>query len=196
MGDGFGGPSAATPHLGGLMCLVLSAAPHLNPEQVCQIIQTTAVQTTSDPSPTKDNNYGAGRIDCLGAVCAAENAGNGVRRLLITELSSGNPDYAEITNFTTSAIDLTGWTLDEIAAISDDGSTVVNSSTGATSTISSDGTKMTVQSADGTTAFATKTDTGVTIELDGVTYTYSFGDAKPEVAESVDASVGNEAELG
>ena len=55
---------------------------------------------------------------------------------------------------------------------------------------------MTVQSADGTTAFATKTDTGVTIEIDGVTYTYSFGDAKPEVAESVDGSVGNEAELG
>lgn len=107
---GFGGTSAATPHLGGLMCLVLSAAPHLNPEQVCQIIQTTAVQTTSDPSAAKDNNYGAGRIDCLGAVSAAETAGNGVRRLLITEVSSGNPDYAEITNFTTSAIDLTGWT--------------------------------------------------------------------------------------
>ena len=106
----FGGTSGATPHLGGLMCLVLEANPTLTPEQVCRIIQTTAEQPTSDASPTKDNSYGAGRIDCLAAVCAAEITGPGVQRVLITELSSGNPDYAEIHNFTDAPIDLTGWT--------------------------------------------------------------------------------------
>jgi len=62
---GFGGTSAATPHLGGAMCLVLSADTTLTPEAVQQKIQMNAVELGA---PGKDNVYGAGRIDVFAAI--------------------------------------------------------------------------------------------------------------------------------
>lgn len=64
----FSGTSAATPHVAGAMALITQANPHLTPEQMSMILQTTAF----DLGPAgKDNVYGAGRLDCYAAVQAA-----------------------------------------------------------------------------------------------------------------------------
>ena len=62
---GFGGTSAATPHLGGTICLVLSADTTLTPEAISQKIQMNVVDLGA---PGKDNVYGAGRIDAFAAI--------------------------------------------------------------------------------------------------------------------------------
>jgi subtilisin family serine protease len=62
---GFGGTSAATPHLGGALCLVLSADTTLTPEMITQKIQMNAVELGA---AGKDNIYGAGRIDVFAAI--------------------------------------------------------------------------------------------------------------------------------
>jgi len=64
----FSGTSGATPHVCGLVALVLSANPDLTPEQVSMIIQTTSVEKGD---PGKDNRYGAGRIDAYEAYLLA-----------------------------------------------------------------------------------------------------------------------------
>jgi hypothetical protein len=61
----FGGTSAATPHLGGALALLLSADTTLTPGDVTQIIQMSAVDLGA---PGKDNEYGAGRIDIYQAI--------------------------------------------------------------------------------------------------------------------------------
>ncbi|MFQ5905705.1 MAG: S8 family serine peptidase, partial [bacterium] len=63
--SGFSGTSAATPHLGGTMCLILSADTTLTPEVISQKIQMNAVELGA---PGKDNVYGAGRIDAFAAI--------------------------------------------------------------------------------------------------------------------------------
>ncbi|KPJ52228.1 hypothetical protein AMJ39_08360 [candidate division TA06 bacterium DG_24] len=65
--SGFSGTSAATPHLGGSLCLMLSAAPSATPAMLCEAIQMTALDLGA---PGKDNLYGAGRIDVYEAVQA------------------------------------------------------------------------------------------------------------------------------
>jgi len=60
----FSGTSGATPHVCGLVALVLSINPALTPEQVSMIIQTTSVEKGA---AGKDNRYGAGRIDAYAA---------------------------------------------------------------------------------------------------------------------------------
>jgi len=64
----FSGTSGATPHVAGLVALLLSINPDLTPEQVSMIIQTTAVEKGV---PGKDNRYGAGRIDAYEAYLLA-----------------------------------------------------------------------------------------------------------------------------
>ena len=65
----FGGTSAATPHLGGAMCLILSADTMQTPEIISQRLQMNAVELGS---PGKDNVYGAGRIDVFAAITSAQ----------------------------------------------------------------------------------------------------------------------------
>ena len=61
----FGGTSAATPHTGGAMALLLSAAPNATPEDISRALQTY----TLDLGPGgKDNDYGSGLPDLLAAV--------------------------------------------------------------------------------------------------------------------------------
>jgi hypothetical protein len=62
--SGFSGTSGATPHVCGLVALILSTNPDLTPEQVSMIIQTTSVEKGA---AGKDNRYGAGRIDAYAA---------------------------------------------------------------------------------------------------------------------------------
>ena len=62
---GFNGTSAATPHVGGSLCLLLSANPLLTPAQCSEALQTTARE---NGGPGKDNYYGAGMVDVYEAV--------------------------------------------------------------------------------------------------------------------------------
>lgn len=66
----FGGTSAATPHVAGLVALVLSANPDLTPEDVSRILQTTAIEKGA---PGKDPRYGAGRVDAYAAFLQAKS---------------------------------------------------------------------------------------------------------------------------
>ncbi|OPL17865.1 MAG: hypothetical protein AVO35_08280 [Candidatus Aegiribacteria sp. MLS_C] len=62
------GTSMATPHLAGVMALVLQANPSLSPAQVDSIIEVTALDLGDTG---KDNIFGSGRVQALEAVQAA-----------------------------------------------------------------------------------------------------------------------------
>lgn len=55
----FAGTSAATPHLGGALCLMVDANPAVPPRQISQALQQTALDLGA---PGKDNVFGAGKI--------------------------------------------------------------------------------------------------------------------------------------
>jgi len=65
---GFGGTSAATPHVGGCLCLLAQACKNSNPRRaiiprrVHQAIEETAVRILGQ-TEDKQNDYGAGRVD-------------------------------------------------------------------------------------------------------------------------------------
>jgi len=61
----FGGTSAATPHLGGALCLMVSANDSAPPRQVCQALQETALELGD---PGKDWRFGAGKVQVHDAV--------------------------------------------------------------------------------------------------------------------------------
>lgn len=63
--SGFNGTSAATPHAGGTLCLLLSANPDATPERLAQALMTTAIDMGA---PGKDNYWGAGRLDAYAAM--------------------------------------------------------------------------------------------------------------------------------
>lgn len=73
----FGGTSAATPHLGGALCLMVSTNGHVPPRQISQALQETAL----DLGPAgKDLRFGAGKaqvfdaaLKILGCVTAMPN---------------------------------------------------------------------------------------------------------------------------
>ncbi|MEM7309294.1 MAG: S8 family serine peptidase [Planctomycetota bacterium] len=60
----FGGTSAATPHLGGALALMISAQPLAEPRHISQALQRTAEDLGT---PGKDNDFGAGKIQVLDA---------------------------------------------------------------------------------------------------------------------------------
>lgn len=62
---GFSGTSAATPHVGGALAVLLDANPNLLPRQTSQVLQETAWDLGE---AGKDNRYGAGRMDLETAV--------------------------------------------------------------------------------------------------------------------------------
>lgn len=66
----FGGTSAATPHLGGAMCLMRDVQPQAEPRHVAAALELTALDMGA---PGKDNLYGAGKLRCF----------NAARRLLL-----------------------------------------------------------------------------------------------------------------
>ncbi len=81
---GFNGTSAATPHTGGTLCLLLSADPQATPETLAQILMSTAV----DMGPAgKDNRWGAGQINAYAAVTALLSS---ISATLTGTVSDGN----------------------------------------------------------------------------------------------------------
>jgi hypothetical protein len=63
--SGFNGTSAATPHVGGCLCLLLSANPLLTPAECSEALQMTAREAGT---AGKDNYYGSGMVDVYQAV--------------------------------------------------------------------------------------------------------------------------------
>jgi serine protease AprX len=66
-GPSWSGTSMATPHIAGLMALMLSKNPNLTPSQIDSIIETTSLDLGTTG---KDNDYGSGRIRACDAVNA------------------------------------------------------------------------------------------------------------------------------
>lgn len=58
------GTSQAAPCVAGVMCLMLEKNPELTPEEICYILENTAVKLTEN----KDNYTGSGCIDALAAI--------------------------------------------------------------------------------------------------------------------------------
>ncbi len=65
------GTSMASPCVAGVIALMLEANPNLTPSQIDEILESTAVPC--DGQTSKNNYYGAGRVDAYEAVTAALN---------------------------------------------------------------------------------------------------------------------------
>jgi subtilisin family serine protease len=61
----FQGTSAAAPHIGGTVALMMSAAPGISPEDVCRVLKLTA-RDAGDVG--EDSLFGAGKVDAYSAV--------------------------------------------------------------------------------------------------------------------------------
>lgn len=85
--NSFGGTSAATPHVGGTVALIVSAAPGITPEEICRALKLTA----RDAGPAgEDSLFGAGKVDAYAAVAFV--LGNlGEVTGLVTDDASGLP---------------------------------------------------------------------------------------------------------
>ncbi len=70
------GTSMATPHVAGVMALLLSRNPELTPAEVDEILELTAVDLGAGG---KDNDYGAGRVDAYEAVLQVPTADHDAR---------------------------------------------------------------------------------------------------------------------
>jgi subtilisin family serine protease len=85
---GFNGTSAATPHIGGTLCLLLSADPEATPELLAQILMSTAV----DMGPAgKDNRWGAGQVNAYAAVTALLSSISATLTGVVTDGNTGSP---------------------------------------------------------------------------------------------------------
>lgn len=80
------GTSAATPHLGGALCLLLSADPTATPEILAQLVMTTAID---EGQSGKDNYWGCGRLDAFAAISALLMQSNGALAGTVTDANTG-----------------------------------------------------------------------------------------------------------
>jgi len=80
----FNGTSSATPHVAGVAALMLTVKPDLSPDDVQEILQTTA-RDLGDPG--FDEETGCGLVDVYAAVTAAYTRGD----LLVSQFSVSSP---------------------------------------------------------------------------------------------------------
>ena len=111
------GTSMATPQIAGIMALMLSKDPTLTPEQIDELIETTAVEKGA---PGKDVEYGSGRVDALAAVNAIPGGEPMDVEVALTPVSlpiqipanGGSFDFnIEVTNNETSTVTCNVWTM-------------------------------------------------------------------------------------
>jgi hypothetical protein len=99
----YSGTSMASPHVNGVIALMLEANPNLTPDEVKQIIYDTAEDLGS---AGKDNSYGYGLIDAVDAVNEAL-ATSTVR----FEFPDGQPSLIDPNGGTTIRVEVTGATV-------------------------------------------------------------------------------------
>jgi hypothetical protein len=93
---GWSGTSMATPHVGGLLALVVEARPDLTPVQIKQYVEDNAL----DLGPVgKDNRYGSGRIQALDTI-EALNANPHPDHFSILTPTDGATEYVGDVDFT------------------------------------------------------------------------------------------------
>ncbi len=85
--QGWSGTSMATPHVAGLVALMLSKFEEQTPAEVDEILQTTALDLGTTG---KDNSYGAGRVDAWLAVDAVVSV-TGILSGVVTDANTGDP---------------------------------------------------------------------------------------------------------
>ncbi len=96
------GTSMATPLVAGVAALLRQAAPDLSPDQVAQIIRSTARPIGAEPVP--NNNVGAGLVDAYAALSALLGSGELTGR--VTRSRDGGPvpgAEVRVTSVTTNA---------------------------------------------------------------------------------------------
>lgn len=90
--DGWSGTSMATPHVAGVVALMLQKNPLLSPAEIDEILETTAL----DLGPVgKDNDYGAGRVRAYQAVDGTwppDRPNVRYRRVVYDDSTGGNGD--------------------------------------------------------------------------------------------------------
>ena len=109
---------ASAAHVAGVAALLLEANPELTPAQIDQILETSAVKCES--LHTKNNYYGAGRVDALEAMNALKSTVNAPTNLTATvtgstvslswTASSGASSYELFCDETSIATGITGTT--------------------------------------------------------------------------------------
>ncbi|MBM3324457.1 MAG: T9SS type A sorting domain-containing protein, partial [Calditrichaeota bacterium] len=85
--EGFQGTSAAAPHIGGTVALIMSATPGISPEEVCRVLKLTARDAGA---PGEDSLFGAGKVDAYAAVAFVLDSLGEVTGL-VTDNSTGLP---------------------------------------------------------------------------------------------------------
>lgn len=70
----FQGTSMATPHVTGIIALMLEADPDLDNEDVLEILQSTARRDAFTGDDLPDNTWGAGKVDALSAMGTLETS--------------------------------------------------------------------------------------------------------------------------
>jgi len=88
--EGFWGTSAATPHLGGTLCLLLSANPDATPVELAELVMTTAIDMGE---PGKDNLWGCGRLSAITAMAQLLSLSYGSLTGQVTDIHTGQPIY-------------------------------------------------------------------------------------------------------